>query len=46
MGSKFHLLETFGKASKLNLTESSFSEISTSNLEHNFFVASIFSVLE
>ncbi len=42
-GKEFHLEETFGTVPKQNLTESSFSEI-TSNLEHNFrFMALIFS---
>ncbi len=32
-----HLVEKLGTTPKLNFTESSFFEISTSNLEHNFF---------
>ncbi len=32
-----HLVEKLGSTPKQNLTESSFFEISTSNLEHNFF---------
>ncbi len=32
-----HLEEKLGTAPKHNLTQSSFFEISTSNLEHNFF---------
>ncbi len=32
-----HLVEKLGTTPKQNLTESSFFEISTSNLEHNFF---------
>jgi len=37
MGDEFHLMKTFGTAAKQNLTESSFFEISSSNLEHNLF---------
>ncbi len=37
MGFDGHLEEKLGTTSKQNFTESSFSEISTSNLEHNFF---------
>ncbi len=32
-----HLVEKLGTTLKQNLTERSFFEISTSNLEHNFF---------
>ncbi len=32
-----HLVEKLGTTPKQNLTESSFFEISTSNLEHNLF---------
>ncbi len=37
MGFDAHLVEKLGTTPKQNLTESSFFEISTSNLEHNFF---------
>ncbi len=37
MGFDGHLVEQFGTTPKQNFTESSFFEISTSNLEHNFF---------
>ncbi len=37
MGFDGHLVEKLGTSPKQNLTESSFFEISTSNLEHNFF---------
>ncbi len=37
MGFDGHLVGKLGTTLKLNFTESSFFEISTSNLEHNFF---------
>ncbi len=37
MGFDGHLVEKLDTTPKQNLTESSFFEISTSNLEHNFF---------
>ncbi len=36
MGFDCHLVEKLGSTPKRNLTECSFFEISTSNLEHNF----------
>ncbi len=37
MGFDGHLVEKLGTTPKQSLTESSFFEMSTSNLEHNFF---------
>ncbi len=37
MGFDGHLVEKLGTSPKQNFTEISFFEISTSNLEHNFF---------
>ncbi len=34
---KYHLVEAFGTAAKLDLTQTAFFVISTSNLEHNLF---------